>query len=150
MVGEPRSNLIERLIDESMVATDVHKRVLQRRVEFHLTQLPSEFENKMDEPHLCEFWPHAAHNVDVHQVRLCPERTETRSLNSCPTCPPTGEVLKVLVAVACVDLELELTDGKHVILGVCGEERRECVKLPTLDVNLEDVDYALRRGSDQR
>ena len=75
------------------------------------------------------------HSVDVHQVRLCPERTETHSLQSCP---PAGEVLKVLVAVARVDLELEPTDGKHVVLGVCGEEGRECVKLPTFDVDLEN------------
>ena len=51
-----------------------------------------------------------------------------------------GEVLKVLVAVGCVNLELELTDGKHIVLPVCGEERRECVKLPSLDVDLEDVE----------
>ena len=35
-----------------------------------------------------------------------------------------------------VDVEPELTDWKHVVLGVCAEERRECVKLPALDVNL--------------
>ena len=140
MAGEPRVNSIERLIDKSVVATDVHKRVLQRRVEFHLAQLPSEFKKKMNEPHLCEFWPHAAHNVDVHQARLCPERMEARSLQSCP---PTGEVLKVLVAVACVDLELELTDGKHPVFGVCGEEGRECVKFPALDVDLEDIDECM-------
>ena len=44
------------------------------------------------------------------------------------------------MAVARVDLELGLTDGKHVVLPVCGEESRGCVKLPTLDVDLEDVD----------
>jgi hypothetical protein len=39
-----------------------------------------------------------------------------------------------------VDLELELADGKHLTLCVCGEERRECVEFSTFDVDLEDVD----------
>ena len=91
----------------------------------------------MNKPHLCELWPHAAYNVDVHQVRLCPERAEARSLQSCP---PAGEVLEVLVAFARVDLELELTDGENFVLCVCSEEGRKCVKLPTLDVDFEDVD----------
>jgi hypothetical protein len=45
-----------------------------------------------------------------------------------------------------VDLELELTDRKHIVLCVCepcGEERRECVKFPALDVDLEDVDECM-------
>ena len=33
---------------------------------------------------------------------------------------------------------MESTDGKHVVLGVCSEESREDVKLPTFDVDLED------------
>ena len=43
------------------------------------------------------------------------------------------------MAVASVDLGLELADGKHVTLCVCGEERRECVKLLTLDVDFDNV-----------
>jgi hypothetical protein len=39
-----------------------------------------------------------------------------------------------------VDLELELADGKDIAFCVCGEERRECVKLSAFDVDLEDVD----------
>jgi hypothetical protein len=87
--------------------------------------------------HLCQLWPHTTHNVDVHQVRLRPERPEAHRLQCVP---PACKVLKVLAAVARVDLELELTDGKHVTLGVCAEERRECVEFPTLDVDLEEVD----------
>ena len=98
---------------------------------------PRTSKKKKNEPHLCELWPHPAHNVDVHQVRLCPERTEARSLQSCP---PACEVLKVLVAVAFVDLEFELTNRGHFVLGECGEGGRECVKFPTFDVDLEDVD----------
>ena len=45
-----------------------------------------------------------------------------------------------------MDLELELTDRKHVVLGVCAEERRECVKLPALDVDLEDIDEGVSLG----
>ena len=47
------------------------------------------------------------------------------------------------MAVASVNLELELADGKHVTLCVCGEERRECVKLLTLDVDFENVNEQL-------
>jgi hypothetical protein len=61
--------------------------------------------------HLRQFWPYTAHQVDVHQVRLRPERPETCSLQCRP---PTGEVLEVLTAVTRVDLELELPDGKDI------------------------------------
>ena len=83
--------------------------------------------------HLCQLWPHTTHNVDVHQVQLRPEWPEAR----CLQCrPPAGKVLKVLLTVARMDLELELTDRKHVLLGgACAEERGECVEFSALDVD---------------
>ena len=60
-----------------------------------------------------------------------------------PVLPTSGSSIQSFhdrrVAVASVDLELELADGKHVTLCVCGEERRECVKLLTLDVDFDNV-----------
>ena len=38
-----------------------------------------------------------------------------------------------------MDLELELTDGKYVRVGMGHEESRECFKLPAFDVNFEDI-----------
>jgi hypothetical protein len=67
-------------------------------------------------------------------------RPQARSLECHP---PTGKVLEVLTPVTCVDLELELADGKHVALCVCREERREYVEFSTLDVDLEDVDESV-------
>src|SRR6266702_64123 len=104
------------------------------RVQFS-TKAPEERTN--EHTHLCELWPRTAHDVDVHQVRLRPERPEARRLERGP---PVGKVLKMLPAVARVDLELELADGKHVPLGECAEERRERVEFSALDVDLEDVD----------
>ena len=81
--------------------------------------------------------PHAAHNVDVNQVWLRPDRPQARHLESRP---PACKVLKVLAAIARVDLELELTDWEQLALGVCAEERREDVKLSAIEVDLEDID----------
>ena len=39
-----------------------------------------------------------------------------------------------------MDLGLGLADGEHVALHVYGEECRECVEFPTLNVDLEGVD----------
>ena len=44
-----------------------------------------------------------------------------------------------------MDLELGLADRKHVALRVCGEECRECVEFPTLDVDVEGVDERVSR-----
>ena len=49
-----------------------------------------------------------------------------------------------------MDLELELANREYVFVSVFAEERRERVKFFALDVDLEDVDYALTRSSDQR
>jgi hypothetical protein len=49
----------------------------------------------------------------------------------------------ILTAVARVDLGLEPTEGTHIALSECAEERHERVKLTTLDVDPEDVDELL-------
>lgn len=42
-----------------------------------------------------------------------------------------------------MDLGLEPTEGTHIALSECAEERHERVKLTTLDVDPEDVDELL-------
>ena len=86
---------------------------------------------------LHQLWPHTAHNVDVNQVWLHPDRPQARHLESRP---PACKVLTVLAAIARVDLELELTDREHLALGVSAEEGCERVKLSAIDVDLEDIE----------
>ena len=116
-----------------MLATNVNERVLQQSV-FSLSSPPQT--RKARTTHLCQVRPHIAQQVDIHQVRLRPERPQARRLQRSP---PVRKVPKVLAASARVDLELELADGEHGALGIRVEERRERVEFAALDVNLEDV-----------
>jgi hypothetical protein len=58
--------------------------------------------------HLCEIGSHTAHKVDVHQVWLCPERSQSRSLERLP---PLEKRVKALATVARVNLDLKLANG---------------------------------------
>lgn len=73
--------------------------------------------------------------VLVDDVGLGPEWAQARGLEGLP---PAEEVGKRLVPD--VDLELELTEGEGLAgLDVRAEEGGEGLKLPTFNVNLEDV-----------
>lgn len=86
--------------------------------------------------YLCQLGSCAAHHVDVHHVRLRPERSQTGPFQRRP---PPRELVETLVPLARMNLDLQLADGQ-IALSVRVDERRERVKLAAFNVNLEDVD----------
>ncbi len=83
----PRFNSIRLNAASCVVAT---KRVLQKgNGTVNRKSQASDFKAKERMTYLCPLWPHTAHNVDVHQVRHRPERSEARRLRCRP---PAGKV----------------------------------------------------------
>jgi len=58
--------------------------------------------------YLCKLGPYAAHDVDVHQVWLCPERPQACRLQRFP---PVDKEVKALMTVQGMNLQLKLPDG---------------------------------------
>ena len=102
--------------------------------------------------HLREIWSRSSNQVDIDEIGLCPERSETSLFESLP--PPLERCKLVIVSVfTSMDLYLKLTNGKGtpVVTGsmgvlVGGKVFDKCdqrFEFCTFDVDLENIDKVM-------
>ncbi len=101
-----RLRLIESIINECMVAPNIHKRILCTEDIGSAHQCIKGRIGRETDLRKPRFW--TGIKVKVHQVWLRPERPQARRLESFP---PFDKVVKALATAPRVNLQLKLADG---------------------------------------